>query len=152
MTVYSQIIKQRLAPCGLHCGKCFAFVDGEVQEHSKKLKSALGNFAGYAERFVEILDEPLFMKYPSFEEFLNLLTISNCKGCREEKCKLFKNCGVRPCSEEKGVDFCFQCSEFPCDNTNFDHNLYSRYVGINKYMKKIGVEDFYKEIKDLQRY
>lgn len=25
-----EFIKKRLAPCGLHCGRCFAFTDGDV--------------------------------------------------------------------------------------------------------------------------
>lgn len=29
-------IKDRAAPCGLHCGKCFAFKDGEIHKLSRK--------------------------------------------------------------------------------------------------------------------
>lgn len=28
----------RLAPCGLHCGKCFAFAGGDINRHSAELK------------------------------------------------------------------------------------------------------------------
>lgn len=44
----------RLAPCGLHCGKCFAFAGGDINRHSAELKKNLGNFRPYAERFSEI--------------------------------------------------------------------------------------------------
>ncbi|MCK5134520.1 MAG: DUF3795 domain-containing protein [Bacteroidales bacterium] len=37
---YEQI-KQRLAPCGLHCGKCYAFIEGDITENSKRLKDLL---------------------------------------------------------------------------------------------------------------
>ena len=145
-------IKQRLAPCGLHCGKCFAFVDGDVYLHSRKLKDSLGNFDAYAKRFVDMLDEPVFLKYTDFKEFLNMLATISCKGCREEKCKLFRNCGVRPCIENKGVDYCFQCDEFPCSNTSFDQHLYKRYIEINELIREIGVIKYYDEIKDRPRY
>ena len=145
-------IKQQLGPCGINCGKCFAFVDGDIHKHSNKLKELLGNFGKYAKRFVKILDEPKFSKYPNFEEFLNLLSTIECKGCRNEKCKLFKNCGVRPCSAGKSVDFCFQCTEFPCQKTNFDDNLYKRFVESNKQMKENGIENYYDNTKNQPRY
>ena len=68
--VDGEFIKGRIAPCGLHCGKCFAFADGDISYHSGELKKALGNFDVYAQRFVEMLDEPVFAKYPDFKEFL----------------------------------------------------------------------------------
>ena len=148
---YEQI-KQRLAPCGLHCGKCFAFADGDIKNHSKRLKESLGNFDIYAQRFTTLLNEPVFDKYADFKEMLTYFSMVDCKGCRQERCKLFKGCNVRDCSEEKGVDFCFQCSEFPCTNTGFDEHLHKRSVDINLRMKEIGVENYYTEIKDKPRY
>ena len=43
-----EFIKERLAPCGLHCGRCFAFVSGDIRAYSTNLKEALGNFDVYA--------------------------------------------------------------------------------------------------------
>ena len=151
MTDY-EFIKSRLSPCGLHCGKCFAFAEGDISVLSKQLKTSLGDFDLYAERFVTLLDEPVFLKYPDFNLFLNLLSEPKCKGCRKEKCVLFKNCKVRECSESRKVDFCFQCDLFPCNNTGFDEHLYKRSVNINRRMKEIGVEAYYHEIKDQPRY
>ena len=64
----SEFIKGRIAPCGLHCGKCFAFADGDISYHSNELKKSLGNFEVYAQRFVEMLNEPVFAKYADFKE------------------------------------------------------------------------------------
>jgi len=147
-----EFVKQMLGPCGLNCGKCFAYADGEIHILSKQLESAFGNFDNYAVRFEEMLEQPVFAKYPDFKEFLQFLTTTQCEGCRKEKCKLFKTCNVRPCSEEKGVDFCFQCESFPCEVTGFDTDLYKRHVAINNRMKEIGVEKYYDEIKNLSRY
>lgn len=105
-------IKNRLAPCGLHCGKCFAFADCDIRHHSHQLKESLGNFDVYAERFVDMLDEPVFKKYSDFKELLSFFSAVECHGCRKEKCKIFKTCNVRNCHEQKTVDFCFQCSDF----------------------------------------
>ena len=148
---YEQI-KTRLAPCGLHCGKCFAFADGDIRHQSLQLKESLGNFDVYAERFVDMLDEPVFKKYGEFKEMLAHFASVECKGCRQEMCKIFKTCQVRDCHEQKKVDFCFQCSDFPCNNTGFDQHLHKRSVDINRRMKEIGVEKYYDEIKDKTRY
>lgn len=148
----NEFIKKRLAPCGLHCGKCFAFADGDISIYSRQLKESLGNFDVYAARFVDLLNEPIFLKYPEFKDFLIHLSSGSCNGCRAEQCKLFESCHVRACSEAKNVDFCFQCNEFPCSQTGFDEHLYSRHVNINERMKEIGVERYYDEIKNMTRY
>jgi hypothetical protein len=145
-------IKERLAPCGLHCGKCFAYKEGDIVKNSRALKNDLGAFEVYAQRFVKLLDKPVFEKYPDFKEMLDCFSIADCSGCRNETCKLFKDCKVRLCSENKEVDFCFQCADFPCNNTGFDEHLNERSVKINFQMREIGVENYYKEIKDKPRY
>jgi hypothetical protein len=145
-------ILERLGPCGIHCGKCFAFSDGAIRKSGLELKTALGNFDVYAQRFVDLIDEPVFKKYPDFKELLTYFTTVECKGCRKEMCKLFKDCRVRDCHKEKNVDFCFQCADFPCDHTGFDSHLHKRSVDINNRMKDIGIEKYYEEIKDKPRY
>lgn len=147
-----EYIKKRIAPCGLHCGNCFAFKNGEIGEYSSKLMELLGEFDAYANRFVDLLDEPIFLKYPDFKKMLAHFSKPQCGGCREEKCKLFKNCKVRDCSEKMGVDFCFECSEFPCNNTGFDKHLNERSVNINMRLNEIGIKEYYNEIKDKPRY
>ncbi len=148
---YEQI-KASLSPCGLSCETCFAHVDGDIRRYSLKLKEKLGNFAPYAQRFETLLGIPIFKKYPDFKEMLDYLASENCKGCRNEQCKLFKNCGVRPCHQEKQIDFCHQCDEFPCNRTNFDENLNKRWVLINEKIKEMGLEQFYEKSKTRPRY
>ena len=138
-----------LAPCGLNCRKCLANTEGEIAGHSVELQKLLGNFDIYAERFSNFL--PVFENYPSFKEMLSHFAEPNCKGCRQGTCA-FPNCGVTECYREKGVDFCFQCDEFPCEKTNFDPHLKARWIKMNNRMKEIGVESYYEETKDLCRY
>lgn len=139
-----------LAPCGLNCRKCFACSEGEIKMHSTKLRELLGSFDRYAERFSELI-YPVFKNYPSFKELLAYFTQGDCDGCRSGMCK-YPNCGVIACYQKKGVDFCFQCEEFPCDKTNFDPDLKRRWIQMNNRMKEIGVEAYYQETKDLPRY
>lgn len=148
---YNQL-KNRIAPCGLNCSKCYAYVNGDIKNLSNRLKESLGDFDIYAKRFTELIDGDIFKKYPDFKELLAYFASSDCNGCRNEQCKIFKDCKVRECFEKKGVDFCFQCSDFPCNDTGFDPHLQNRSIKINNRMKEVGVENYYNEIKDKPRY
>lgn len=137
------------APCGLNCGKCVAFADGDIKKHAKELKGLFHSFDGYAEKFSIFI--PVFKNYPSFKELLDYFAQADCKGCRQGDGK-YPNCGVASCYKQKGVDFCFECDEFPCEKTNFDPDLKQRWIKINNRMKEIGVEAYFEETKDLPRY
>lgn len=145
-------LKETLAPCGLCCETCFAQVDGDIRKYSMKLKEKLGNFHLNAERFVSLLENPIFKKYQDFKEMLDYFAAENCQGCRNEQCKLFKNCGIRVCHQKKQIDFCYQCDQFPCDKTNFDPGLYKGWVIINEKIKEKGVEQFAKKARNRPRY
>ncbi|MBN2411164.1 DUF3795 domain-containing protein [candidate division KSB1 bacterium] len=145
---YNNILKI-LAPCGLNCEKCMGFYNGLIKKHSIELKNLLGSFDQYAKRFSEFI--PVFKNYPQFKELLDFLTQGDCPGCRSGACR-YPDCGVIKCYQEKGVDFCFQCDEFPCDKTNFDPDLKQRWLSMNKRMQEIGVEGYYEETKNLPRY
>lgn len=145
-------IKASLAPCGLSCEKCFAHVDGDIRKYSLKLKEKLGNFESYAKRYGTLLGDPIFRKYSNFKEMLDYFASENCKGCRNEQCKIFKDCGVRGCHQEKGIDFCYQCDDFPCDKTHFDENLYKAWVRINEIIQNEGIEKYYEKTQIRPRY
>ena len=140
-----------LGPCCLNCRKCVFYSNGEIREHSVKLKELFGSFDNYAERFSKLID-PIFNNYPKFKELLEFLTHTDCKGCRNQTCAVYPDCGVVDCYKKKSVDFCFQCDEFPCEKTNFDPDLKRRWIQINNRAKKIGIEAYCKESMGLPRY
>ena len=142
----------KFGPCGLLCEKCFAYNKGPIRFHAEQLKSNLGSFDNYAKRFVTLLNEPVFGKYSNFKELLDFISSDNCKGCRKQECHLFKDCKVKQCYKDRKVDYCYQCQDFPCDNTGFDENLKQRWSKINCRIREIGLENYYNEIKDKPRY
>ena len=145
-------IKAAIAPCGLCCETCFAHVDGDIRRYSQKLSEKLGNFHINAKRFETLLGNPIFRKYTDFKEMLDYFASENCTGCRNEQCKLFTNCGVRPCHQEKQVDFCWQCKDFPCENTNFDPGLNKAWKMINEKIREVGIETYCEEARNRPRY
>jgi len=145
---YEEIL-DRLAPCGLSCRKCFANTKGDIASLSAQLLERLAGFEVYAERFSAFL--PAFEDYPAFQGLLAHFAQGQCDGCRGGT-HLNPNCRVTTCHGEKGVDFCFQCDEFPCDRTSFDPHLERRWRQMNERMREIGVEAYYEEAKDQPRY
>ena len=78
------------APCGLPCFECYLYLANDNEEMRAMVSEKLG-----------IPEEK-----------------AACKGCRNEngRCAhLPVNCRVYPCAEKKGIQFCSDCSDFPCD-------------------------------------
>ena len=79
------------APCGLPCFECYLYLANEDREIQAMVSKHL--------------------KIP--------VELAVCKGCHDEagKCAhLPMPCNVYPCTEKKGIKFCCDCSEFPCDH------------------------------------
>jgi len=75
-----------------------------------------------------------------------------CKGCREQGgCVLSSApCATRECAESKGVSFCFECTDFPCERLNPTADGASRYPHNLKIynlcrMKAVGIDAWAKE-------
>lgn len=144
------MVNARLGPCGLSCGHCLAFAGGRIQRLSRELGTALGdNFGVYAERFVAM--NPVFARYAAFRELLDFLGEGSCGGCRKQGC-LFKDCRVTACVKEHKVDYCFECTEFPCEKHGMPEGLAERWRSNNETMKEIGVEAWYAGCNARPRY
>ena len=116
---------------------------------SSDLEELGDNFAVYAKRFEGM--NPVFKKYSAFREKLDLFAAGSCSGCREKGC-LFKDCKVTACVREKGVDYCYQCDEFPCDRHGMPAGLAERWLANNEKMKEIGPDEWFNGCKDKPRY
>jgi len=139
-----------IAPCGLNCGKCLAFEGGEIRVHAQKIRELLGeHFSGYAARFAEM--DPVFEGYEQFAALLEYLASGSCGGCRKQGC-LFMSCRVQECVREHGVDFCFECDKFPCEEHGFPEGLKKRWEANNLRISDLGIEGYYVEVKNGPRY
>jgi hypothetical protein len=77
----------------------------------------------------------------------------SCEGCRniEGKCQVLKNygfdgnCKIYNCFKDKGIEFCYECNDFPCNllhpladrSDKFPHNL--KVYNLCK-IQKVGLE------------
>lgn len=142
-------ILQELAPCGLDCSRCSSYNEGNTKKLSTALLDVLGNYERVAARLAGFV--PVLKNYPEFKEVLVFFTQGSCPGCRPGGGQ-FPPCAARNCFREKGVDFCFQCDEYPCTRNKYDPGLTARWRRMNDRMKEVGVEQFYREQKGQSRY
>ena len=95
--------RQMTAPCGLDCFNCPVYLAGD----NERIKKAV------AER----LNIP----------FVRVA----CRGCRNERrtiefLNMTEPCNVYKCIDTKGIDFCSDCSDFPCDHLHPHADLASQ--------------------------
>jgi hypothetical protein len=145
---YRQILG-RLAPCGLDCGRCVMCSNGAVQRAASELSVALEGFDKMAARMAD--HAPVLAGYGTFQEVLGLFTEVTCTGCRGGGSSL-PFCAARTCFRSHGVDFCFQCAEYPCARNDYPLEFERRWRANNDRMREVGVEQFYKESLEKPRY
>jgi hypothetical protein len=125
--------KQMTAPCGLDCFNCPVYLARE----NEKLRAAIA----------KNMDIP-------FERAV-------CSGCRNENgtiafLGMTEPCNVYRCIEKKGISFCCDCSDFPCEHlhpyaekaSERPHN--TKVFNLNL-IKKMGLESWAeKKAKDVR--
>lgn len=145
---YQEVLRH-LAPCGLDCNRCAGFKGGEIKALSLRLTELLGGYDRLANMQADKI--PAFSGYSQFKDVLAVFSQGTCGGCREADCSCPVNCIVKTCHKEKGVDFCFQCQEYPCSKQ--EHPLLrQRWQQKNDRMKEIGVVQFFEEQNKMPRY
>ncbi|MBN1381336.1 MAG: DUF3795 domain-containing protein [Deltaproteobacteria bacterium] len=80
------------APCGLDCFNCPVYMAGDNEDLRKKIAQNMG-----------MPEEKVV-----------------CKGCRAENgtipfLDMTEPCRVYQCIKKKNIDFCCNCTDFPCD-------------------------------------
>jgi hypothetical protein len=144
-----QDIVERLAPCGLDCERCVRYEQGRVKRLATELAAALEGFANMAPRVADRL--PALREYDRFAEILELFGKADCKGCRAGEVQ-FPMCAARTCFKEQGVDFCFQCGQYPCQRNQYPENLAQRWRAGSDRMREVGAEAYYLESLEKPRY
>lgn len=145
---YEEVV-HKIAACGLDCSRCADYKYGEIGELSAKLFNLLSGYERLAKIKTKI--NPAFEGYDQFREVLNIFAKASCSGCRSDNNKCPIDCHAKTCHKEKGIDFCFQCDEYPC-NKQFQGKLRDRWIENNNRMKEIGAEKYYIEQNKKPRY
>lgn len=112
--------------CGLNCGACPVGRANEMND-----TEAITKFA---------------------EEWGTTVEDLSCTGCKTENTAEFcTNCKMRLCARDKNIEFCIECSEYPCkDITDFRNDKASHHSAVFSNLQKIkenGVDEWLKNEK-----
>jgi len=117
--------KEYLSPCGMYCSVCA--VRSADLYNDQKLKEILAAVFGTSPENVV------------------------CDGCMSENTFQFaKTCSIRACAEEKSLEGCYQCDDFPCNNINnfpFEISRNMMLEAIPRW-KELGTERWVTEVED----
>ena len=145
-------ILERVAPCSLMCHTCTAFCKGEIAGAAKNLLHYLKGIKGfYAKHMPDAVES-----YESFEGILSMYAGGDCHGCRSGEhngCSI-EGCFLLECTKEHDVDFCGECSAFPCDKTKdlFEEEIYRQWLEGSLQIKEKGIEQFWEENREKPHY
>ncbi|WP_461208500.1 DUF3795 domain-containing protein [Desulfocurvus sp. DL9XJH121] len=139
----------QVASCGLDCGRCLNNPGSPVARHARSLRAALGRFGEMARGFADM--DSVFAGYPDFERVLERLCSGGCSGCRAGS-GLLPQCAVRDCVRGRGLDFCHECPEFPCDETGLPPSLLGLWRTNNQRLREVGFTAYLGELRAKPRY
>ena len=85
--------KELLAPCGLYCGVCSIYI--AHRDNNLKFKERL---------------------LPIYKAFAKNVDDIACTGCLSDGIvfPVRRSCPIKKCSQDKGINGCHQCNDFPC--------------------------------------
>ena len=126
-----------VAYCGLYCKQCtnLARIPQQAQMLYDTLKREGYEFFGPYET----------TEFNDFWKYLERLTALGewcplCRGgCGNPGCK------IRICAQEKDMEICVYCDEYPCENFNELASAYPTLLGEGKKLKELGIDEWLKE-------
>ena len=157
MKKISNKILKEIAPCSMFCRTCTGCKYGEISKHSKELLRLLEGHKEFLNKNLTQEYRHKLEEYIIFEKQLKKYANPKCNGCRTggtNGCSI-KNCFINECVKKQNINFCAECSLFPCDKVNkkiFKENVIKKWYEGNIKIKKIGIEEYYKENKDIPHY
>jgi len=135
------------------CGKYYCVL---CAYHKGTITNAARNLLTYAERYGSLRLIVEGNKACNFDEFMKglkwiALQEKPCRGCRfGGGWSWWPDCPVRDCVTQKGLDFCYQCSEFPCIKLKTEPLLARKkeMIEINNQIKALGIERWAQLLKE----
>jgi len=86
-----------------------------------------------------------FPGFKDFWKFLNYLVESKVTcSCREGTCGP-PFCTIRKCAQERNIDICISCEDYPCERINGIAKGYPTLIADGKRVKDIGIEAWIEE-------
>lgn len=149
-----------VAPCSLLCYTCPAYQNGAISKCASKL-------CNYFEGYYEFNDANIPEEYRSwlneFKTFhgeLEKYIKRPCPGCRNNPSTgagCIEGCIIPSCTKEHNVNFCGECSEFPCKKAKdfyakINDTITADLQNGNERIKEVGIRQYFDEKKEVSHY
>lgn len=150
-------ILNAVAPCSMFCKTCTGCKYGDISKLSKELLRLLEGNKEFLDKNLTKDYRHKLDEYIIFEKKLKRFSNPKCNGCRTggaSGCSI-KGCFINECVKEHNVNYCGECSLFPCNKVNkkiFSENIINKWLEGNKIIKEIGIDTYYEERKDIPHY
>lgn len=125
--------------CGLHCKLCANLA--RIPPQASVLKNTMSR-EGY-----EFFGEHCISNFREFWAVLSRLADpETCLGCRGGCGN--PDCKIRVCAQEKGIDFCSLCKDYPCDYIKELAKHYPTLIPDGMRQKQISLDAWIREQED----
>ncbi|HDI11011.1 MAG TPA: DUF3795 domain-containing protein [Candidatus Acetothermia bacterium] len=130
-----------VAYCGLFCGLCAE--RARIPKQARALRETMAE-EGWPDWGPTI---PGFAEFWRFLESLS--TKGGCLSCRAGGGP--PECRIRACAQERGLDFCPQCPDYPCPRIGTLGKAYPTLIPDGLRLRKVGVEQWVAEQEERAR-
>lgn len=147
-------IIESMAPCSLLCYTCPGYKKGKISELATQMCKYFEGYYNFNALNLPEEHKGWLDEFSKFHGKLEHYKQGNCEGCRNIENGCMPNCFLLKCTKDHSVNFCGECSEFPCEKTKdfFEEGLLQRWLDGNNKIKKIGFEAFFLVEKEKSHY
>jgi len=129
--------KELVTYCGSFCGGCGMYKGRIIAMVAQEFKELTAGYADWLPKAVN-----LDFNYDDFIKGLEYFSQENSSCYCQESCKQGGGapCKIRPCAQEKGIEICYECKDFPCDKFAWIIERYPGFREEQERFKKLGFE------------
>ena len=122
--------------CGLYCGSCARWIEYTAFRNMAKLLAEIADAHGFQHWMPGEVED---FDYAQFRKGLDFFSKDDTWFVCRQGCKTndkMAHCRFRKCAKERGVELCFDCAEFPCDQVKGNTVMLKRAEEYRKLGKK----------------
>lgn len=148
-----------IAPCSLFCYTCPALKGGAIAKCAAKLNHYFEGCYVFNDKNTPKEHNAWLKDQKTFEDTLRHYANGSCPGCRENPVDTgcVPDCVVPACVKAKGIDFCSECPDFPCQRAKDFFRSVNDTIGPDweegsRRLQQIGAQAYFEERKDVPHY
>jgi len=149
-----------VAPCSLLCYTCLAYKNGIISKSASTLCNYFEGYYDFNDANIPDQYRSWLIEFETFYEKLEKYKDRPCVACRNDppsSSGCIEGCIIPSCTKEHNVDFCGDCSDFPCEKATYffeklNKIILSDWYNGNHRIKEVGVKQYFNEKKDVSHY